>query len=585
MPLRDYLTDIFANAFEEIGLSRDFGRVGVSDRPDLGDFQCSGALSAAKSARKNPREVAAKIVEKVRANPVFSEVSIAGAGFINVRLANDFLASALNETGADPRLGCSMTDAPAKTVIDFGGPNVAKPMHVGHLRSFIIGDCLQRVFRFVGNPVTSDIHLGDWGTQMGMIICEARRMKLGPYFDDSYTGEYPTEPPFTIDDLAHMYARANALCKENEAEMAAALEATHELQQGRRGYRALWKQIVDLSVMELHKELDVLDIRFDLWRGESRYQEVIPAMVEDLLARGCAKKSEGATVIFLENTTAEEIPPLIIVKSDGAYLYGTTDLATLKERVEELGAKIILYVVDQRQSLHFKQVFLAARQTGIAKDARMEHIPFGTVNGPDGKPLKSRAGGGTRLRDLIGLVIDEEWKRMNEEGVAQSYPEGERRGIAETVGTAALKFADLMHPITSDYVFEPAKFAEFEGKTGPYLLYASVRIKSILRNAEERGAKAGAILPPVCDVERDLMLMICRLPEAVWTAYEKRAPHFLCDFAYNLSKEFSRFYKDCHILREEDLGRQGSWLSLSTLVLREMELVLSLLGITIPDRM
>jgi arginyl-tRNA synthetase len=257
----------------------------------------------------------------------------------------------------------------------------------------------------------------------------------------------------------------------------------------------------------------------------------------------------------------------------------------LKERVDELGARLIMYVVDQRQSLHFKQVFLAARQTGIAGDAGLEHIPFGTVNGPDGKPLKSRAGGGARLRDLIGLVIDEEWKRMNEQGVAQSYPEGERRAIADTVGIAALKFADLMHPITSDYVFEPAKFAEFEGKTGPYLLYASVRIKSILKNAEERGAKAAAILPPVCDVERELMLMICRLPEAVWTAYEKRAPHFLCDFAYNLSKEFSRFYKDCHILREEDLGRQGSWLSLSTLVLRELELVLSLLGITVPDRM
>jgi arginyl-tRNA synthetase len=585
MPLRDQLTNIFADAFEAIGLSREFGRIIVSDRPDLGHFQCSGALGAAKAHKRNPREIATGILERVKGNPIFAEVSIAGAGFINIRLADDFLAAVLNETLSDERLGASRAPESRTAVIDFGGPNVAKPMHVGHLRSFIIGDCLQRLLRFTGHRVVSDIHLGDWGTQMGMIIREAARMGMDVYFDECFQGEYPAEPPFTIDDLAHMYARANALCKEDPEEMKAALKATHELQQGRRGYRALWNHIVNVSVTELRKELDVLDIKFDLWRGESRYQPVIPALIDELLADGRAKVSEGAVVVFLEQQGKEEIPPLIIRKSDGAYLYGTTDLATLKERVEEIGADFVLYVVDQRQSLHFRQVFQAAHQCGIGRHVRFEHIMFGTVNGPDGKPLRSRAGGGARLRDLIGLVIDEEWKRMSEEGVAQGYPEVERRAIAESVGIAAVKFADLMHPITSDYIFEPAKFAEFEGKTGPYLLYAAVRVKSILRNAVDKGAVAGDILAPIHPVERDLMLMLCRMPEAIWLAYEKRLPHFLCDYAYDLSKEFSRFYKECHILREPDLKRQSSWLSLSILVLREMELVLSLLGITVPERM
>jgi arginyl-tRNA synthetase len=584
--LKEFLTTSFANAFEAQGLARKFGEVVASQRPELSQFQCNGALAAANLQKTNPRDLARRIADAVEPRDAFAEVSLAGPGFINISLSDEFLAAQVQQLADDARLGCAPATEPQHILIDFGGPNVAKPMHVGHLRSSIIGDCLQRLCRFMGHRVISDIHLGDWGTPMGMLIHELqRRQPHLPYFDPACAGPYPAEPPVTISDLQEMYPSVVARCQEDQGEMEAALQATVELQQGRAGYLALWRHFVAVSVKELKADFVSLGVTFDLWRGESDYHEHIPAMLEKLQANGHAQLSEGALVIPLAHVNGQkEMPPLILLKSDGGFLYGTTDLATLFERVEDFRADQILYVVDGRQSLHFKQLFQAAGQIGLTQGVKLEHLGFGTVNGLDGKPFKTRAGKVMRLKDLIALVITEAFKRLDETGLAKDYSETERSDVARKVGLAALKFADLMNHHTSDYSFDLEKFTRFEGRTGPYLLYTAVRIKSILRLAQEKSLLSGPILPPT-PAERALMLALCQLPDAVQNAYENYAPNHLCDFAYSLGREFNRFYDQCHILSEADPARQLSWLALAQLCLAELELLLSLLGIETPERM
>jgi arginyl-tRNA synthetase len=583
--ITDALGRLFGASFARCGLEARFGQVVASQRPELGQFQCNGALPAARLVKKNPRELALAVLEALGQREIFRELSVAGAGFINITVTGEYLAGFLRELAEDERLGCRLPGPPRSVVVDFGGPNVAKAMHVGHLRSSIIGDCLQRVFRFLGDRVTSDVHLGDWGTQMGMLLCELRRRQPELlYFDPSYEGPYSEEPPVTVGDLEEMYPAAAARAKADPGEAEAARQATLELQRGRPGYRALWQKFVEVSVRELRKDFDQLGVRFDLWLGESHSHDRIPALLARLTREGHAVESEGALVVPLPPEPGEpEAPPLLLRKSDGAAMYGTTDLATLLERVEH-GADLLLYVVDQRQSLHFQQVFRAARRTSVSGGAELEHIAFGTVNGPDGKPFKTRAGGVMKLQDLISLAVAEVEKRMAEAGVAQAYPEAERSEIAKKVGVAAVKFADLSNHRLSNYVFDVEKFTRFEGKTGPYLLYAAVRIQSILRNVEQRGYVAGPLLAPT-EPEEELMLLLAQLPDALRTAYQERAPNFLCEHAYAVAQAFSRFYQQCHILSEADEARRGSWISLARLCLLELTELLSLLGMEVPERM
>lgn len=583
--LKEKLTETISEAFKTCGYDMKFGLVVESQRPDLGQFQCNGALGAAKEAKKNPRQVAQEVVSICEQNQMFKTVSIAGPGFINISLNDAFIAEHINTVASDHRFGIPIAKESKNIVIDFGSPNVAKPMHVGHLRSAIIGDSLQKILKYLGHMVIADNHVGDWGTQMGMLIVELKSRKPDlVYFEESCEGPYPEEPPVTLEELETMYPEASRKCKENESMMAAALSATDELQKGRPGYVALWKHFVTLSTASLKNDFKALGVEFDYWHGESFYKDRMEKITQQLKEQGNAVESEGALVIPVADEN-ESIPPVMLVKSGGGFLYTTSDIATIDYRLEALKADVMLYVVDKRQYFHFEQVFRAVRKTGIAKpDTVLEHVGFGTVNGPDGKPFKTREGGVMKLNELIEQVTQKADLRMNEAGIARDLTAEEHQDIAKKVGIAALKFADLVNHRTTDYVFDIDKFCRFEGKTGPYLLYTAVRIKSILRKAQENALSPANILPPT-DKERTLMLLLAQLPDTIKSAQEGYAPNYLCDFAYNLAQEFNRFYKECHILREDDEERQASWLALSILCLRELEIVLRLTGMEIPEKM
>lgn len=589
--LKDILGLAVGDAFAAAGYDPAFGRVADSSRPDLAQFQCNGALEAAKVRGEKPRDIAQRIVEALsRGNEerrLFRRIGIAGPGFVNLDVDDGYLAAHAARIAADSRLGCELAAERRKIVIDYGGANVAKPMHVGHLRSSIIGDSLKRIARFAGHEVVADVHLGDWGLQMGMLIAElARRRPDLPYFDATKTGGFPAEPPVSIDDLQELYPQASQNAKSDAAAMEAARRATMELQHGRPGYRALWRHFVGVSLAELRPDFAALGISFDVWLGESDVNDAIAPLVERLEREGFAVRSEGALVVDVglegDNRT---LPPLILRKSDGAVLYGTTDLATIDQRMRD-GFDVLLYVVDNRQADHFLQVFRAARKTGIAPaHVDLEHIGFGTMNGKDGKPFKTREGGVMRLKDLIALVTSKARERMAEADVAVGYGEDEKESIAHDVGVAALKYADLQNHRIKDYVFDLERFSAFEGRTGPYLLYAAVRIKSILRKAEERGLTAGTLVAPTTDAERNVLLMLCALPEIVAAAFEARAPNHLADYAFQLANTFNRFYSEHHILREADTVRQRSWLALASATARTLEVVLELLGLHVPERM
>jgi arginyl-tRNA synthetase len=574
------LSRVAGDAFAAENLDRSFGVVQVSDRPDLAQFQCNGALAAAKAAKANPRAIAEKIAARLKEDARFAKVEIAGPGFINLDLTDE----ALNGRVAE-REGA--VAANGKTVlIDFGGPNVAKPMHVGHLRSSVIGDCLQRLFRANGWHVVSDIHLGDWGLQMGQLISEIGARGIAPvYFDVDFKGPYPEQSPVTMEDLEEMYPAASAACKADPARLEAARRATVELQDGRPGYRALWHHFVAVSETGLDREFTSLGIHFDLWKGESSVHDLIAPMLEDLKARGLAEMNDGALIVpVAREDDKKPVPPLLLVKSDGGVLYGTTDMATVVERTREQNPDLVLYVVDHRQHGHFEQVFRAAEKAGLNGKAELEHVGYGTMNGADGKPFKTRAGGVMKLYDLIAMAEVEAKSRLAEQGLGSDYSAEEREAIAKQIAIATIKFADLSNHRTTDYIFDLERFSKFEGKTGPYLQYAAVRIQSILRKAQGEGHVPGT--PGVhSPEERVLALQLLSLGDAMASAEQKRAPNILCDYAFTLAQNFSRFYAAHHILSESDAGLRASRLGLCARVLEVMTATLGLLGIAVPERM
>ena len=574
------LSRLVEDAFAAEGLDRRYGQVQASDRPDLAQFQCNGALAAAKETKSNPRVLAEKIAARLKADPQFAKVEVAGPGFINLDL-NDAALDARIALPARPQTANGKT-----ALIDFGGPNVAKPMHVGHLRSSVIGDCLQRLYRANGWKVLSDIHLGDWGLQMGQLITEVEERGIAPlYFDAAFKGPYPEQSPVTMEDLEELYPAASAASKADPARLEKARRATVELQDGRPGYRALWRHFVEVSEAGLKREFDSLGVHFDLWKGESSVHNLIAPMLADLKARGLALMSEGALVVEVaRDSDKKPMPPLLLVKSDGGMLYGTTDMATIVERVRDYDPDLILYVVDHRQHGHFEQLFRAATKTGIAGKAHLEHVGYGTMNGADGKPFKTRAGGVMKLYDLIAMAVVEAKSRLAEQGLGDDYTPEERETIARQIAIATIKFADLSNHRTTDYIFDLERFSRFEGKTGPYLQYAAVRIKSILRKAGEQGfaSSTPAIHSPE---ERDLVLQLLSLGDAMRTAEEKRAPNILCDYAFTLAQNFSRFYGAHHIMSETDATLRAQRLGLCALVLVVMTRTLDLLGIAVPERM
>ena len=576
-------------AFEAMGLEARWGDIRRSDKPELADFQCNGAMGAAKKAGKIPRDVAAEVAAALKENDMVLSAEVAGPGFINIRVSDDALAARAEAVRGEKMAGAEGASDPQVTVIDFGGPNVAKPMHVGHLRSAVIGDTLRRLLTFLGDDVTGDVHLGDWGLQMGHLVTELQDEQPGLfYFDADFTGPYPEEPPVTIDDLARMYPAASAKAKEDPARLERSQKAVAELQAGRLGYRALLKHFIDVSVAALKIDYEFLNVHFDLWKGESDVDDLIPDLVEQFKKAGLAEEDGGAVIVRIaRDSDKKEMPPVMLINSRGGTGYHTTDLATIMDRMETLQPtpQRMLYVVDQRQALHFEQVFRAAEMVGLIDEGRLEHIGFGTVNGPDGKPFKTREGGVLRLADLNAMALEEAQKKIAEAGkLPEDMGAEEREEVAANVALAALRFSDLMNTRTTNYVFDLDKFTSFEGKTGPYLLYAAVRVKSLLRRAEADGNEAGDIAIGH-DAERALVLQLDNFAFACLQAREKRMPHVLCEHLYNLAQAFSSFYSALPIASESDATLRASRLGLASAVLKQLETGLDLLGIRVPERM
>lgn len=585
--LTDYMAEELSAAFEKAGYDSSYGKVGVSNRPDLCEYQCNGAMGGAKAYKKAPFMIADDVVGNLADSKVFSMKEMVKPGFINLKVSEEFLADYLKEMEKDEKLGADTAKEPKTIVIDYGGPNVAKPLHVGHLRSAIIGESIKRIGRFVGHKVIGDVHLGDWGLQMGLIITELKhRQPELVYFDDSYTGEYPAEAPFTISELEEIYPCASGKSKEDEAYRQEALEATHLLQQGKPGYMALWNHIMSVSVTDLKRNYANLNVSFDLWKKESDAQPYIPDMVEMMKEKGFAYEDQGALVVDVkEETDTKEIPPCMLLKSDGASLYTTTDLATIVERMKLFQPDEILYVVDKRQELHFIQVFRCARKTGLVKeDTRLSFLGFGTMNGKDGKPFKTREGGVMRLENLIADIDEEMFTKIVEN---RSVRDKDARDTAKIVGLAAIKYGDLSNQATKDYIFDVDRFTSFEGNTGPYILYTIVRIKSILNRYVEAGGnlEAGEILPASNGSEKNLMLQLSGFGSMIESAFEEKAPHKICAYIYEVSNAFNSFYHETKILSEENQAQKESYIRLLQLTKRVLETSIDLLGFEAPDKM
>ncbi|MDG2530467.1 arginine--tRNA ligase [Caulobacter endophyticus] len=610
--LKRSLSEAAAAAFQAAGLSPDFGRVTASDRPDLADFQCNGALAAAKSAKRNPREIAVQVVEQLKADPRLASVEIAGVGFINMRVSPAALAARADEIAADERAGASLLAQPRRVLVDYAGPNVAKPMHVGHLRASIIGESIKRLYRFRGDQVVGDAHFGDWGFQMGLLITAVMdedafiaalmdKLPDAPRdFSDADAAKVRAEfaGRVTLVDLDRLYPAAAARAKEDADYRDRARKATADLQNGRFGYRLLWKHFVDVSRVALEREFHALGVDFDLWKGESDADPLIAPMVRQLEDKGLLVEDQGARIVRVARpgeTKKKKLPdgsvievespdPLLVVSSEGSAMYGTTDLATILDRRQSFDPHLILYCVDQRQADHFEQVFRAAYLAGYAQQGGLEHIGFGTMNGADGKPFKTRAGGVLKLHDLIEMAREKARERLREAGLGAELSPEAFEETAHKVGVAALKFADLQNFRGTSYVFDLDRFTSFEGKTGPYLLYQTVRIKSILRKAAEQGAQGGPVIVAE-QAERDLTLLLDAFEGALSEAYDKKAPNFVAEHAYKLAQGFSKFYAACPILSAEEPAVRASRLTLAQTALKQLELALDLLGVETPERM
>lgn len=586
--LANYISVFVGDAFRALDLPAELGQVRVSDRPDLAQFQCNGAMAAAKVAKKAPRAVAEGIVAQLQPHAdKFTQLEIAGPGFINISVSDAVVAEWLTRYTADAHGLIDRVDNSPAIVLDYGGPNVAKAMHVGHLRSSIIGDCLRRLYDFAGYKTYGDVHMGDWGLPMGQVLSELQLNHPDwVYFDDNFTGDYPSESPVTMDDLAQIYPKASAACKEDENRLALARDITAKLQDGHKGYRALWRHFVDVSIAGMKGNFEALNVHFDLWLGESDSHDTIAPMAADLQKRNIATQSDGAIVIEVtEENDKKEMPPLILYKSDGAVMYGTTDLATIVDRQRDYTPEKIIYVVDQRQSLHFEQVFRAAKKSDITPESTdLIHAGFGTMNGTDGKPFKTRAGGVMKLEDLIAMAVEKATARLDEANLAQDLSQEGRTDIARKVGIAALKFADLQNNRSSDYVFDLDRMTAFEGKTGPYLLYQVVRIQSLLNKAKDQNITIAEV-PDVSEGDRNLALLLAEFPDHFALALDNNTPHVLCDYAYKLAQAFSSFYGQCHILSEQDESVRSSRLAICALTARQIRMILDLLGIEVPAKM
>ena len=590
----DLITDEVTKAFTECGYDAKYAKVTLSNRPDLCEYQCNGAMAAAKEYKKAPFMIADEVVEKLAVNPMFVMAESVKPGFLNLKIDEAYLADYVAKMQEDEgRFGCEKTEAPKTIMIDYGGPNVAKPLHVGHLRSAIIGESVKRIGKFMGHNVIGDVHLGDWGLQMGLIITELkqRRPEL-VYFNDTYTGEYPEEAPFTISELEEIYPTASKKSKEDEAYKEAAMQATFELQHGKRGYQALLKHILNVSVTDLKRNYANLNVSFELWKGESDAQPYIPDMVQKMKDDGFAYISDGALVVDVkEETDTKEIPPCMILKSDGASLYNTTDLATMVWRMKDYNPDELIYVVDKRQELYFTQVFRCARKTGIVKpETELKFLGFGTMNGKDGRPFKTRDGGVMRLEHLISGINEEMLAKIQEnqktkENLGISTEEAEN--TAKMVALAAIKYGDLSNQASKDYIFDIDRFTSFEGNTGPYILYTIVRIKSILNKYHGLGKdESGAVIGAAhSKSEKDLMLELSKFNAVMESAFEETAPHKICSYIYDLANAFNSFYHGTKIMSEENETVQKSYIRLLELTKSVLETCIDVLGFSAPERM
>ena len=590
----DLITDEVTKAFTECGYDAKYAKVTLSNRPDLCEYQCNGAMAAAKEYKKAPFMIADEVVEKLAVNPMFAMAESVKPGFLNLKIDEAYLADYVAKMQEDDgRFGCEKTEAPKTIMIDYGGPNVAKPLHVGHLRSAIIGESVKRIGKFMGHNVIGDVHLGDWGLQMGLIITELkqRRPEL-VYFNDTYTGEYPEEAPFTISELEEIYPTASKKSKEDEAYKEAAMQATFELQHGKRGYQALLKHILNVSVTDLKRNYANLNVSFELWKGESDAQPYIPDMVQKMKDDGFAYISDGALVVDVkEETDTKEIPPCMILKSDGASLYNTTDLATMVWRMKDYNPDELIYVVDKRQELYFTQVFRCARKTGIVKpETELKFLGFGTMNGKDGRPFKTRDGGVMRLEHLISGINEEMLAKIQEnqktkENLGISTEEAEN--TAKMVALAAIKYGDLSNQASKDYIFDIDRFTSFEGNTGPYILYTIVRIKSILNKYHGLGKDdSGAVIEAAhSKSEKDLMLELSKFNAVMESAFEETAPHKICSYIYDLANAINSFYHGTKIMSEENETVQKSYIRLLELTKSVLETCIDVLGFSAPERM
>lgn len=583
--LLDLITEELKKAFEKAGYDSSKIKASVSNRPDLCEYQCNGAMALAKAAHKAPMEIAEGCAGFLKESPMFSRVEVCRPGFINMDLKGEFVASYAQSMAQEEKFGLEEINKGKTVLIDYGGPNVAKPLHIGHLRSAIIGESIKRILRYTGASALGDIHMGDWGLQMGQIIAELKERQPDlPYFDEDYEGEYPKEAPFTIGELEEIYPAASKKCKVNEEFYEEAKKATAQLQAGRRGYKALWDHIMEISKADLKKNYDNLNVSFELWNGESSVQGLIPEMVEKMKADGFARESEGALVVDVsEETDKKEVPPCIILKSDGATLYATTDLATLVQRERDYDPDHIIYVVDKRQDLHFKQVFRTAKKTGIVKpETELSFLGFGTMNGKDGQPYKTREGGVMRLETLISEINEAAMEKMKEgREVDENDPEAIE--TAKKIGLSALKYGDLSNQATKDYIFDLNKFISFEGNTGPYILYTIVRIKSILsKYGKEPGKKISYTGEPS---QKALMLALAGFNEAAEAAAEELSPNRICAYIYALSNAFNSFYHEVRILSCEDEAKKESYINLLFLTQRVLETCIDLLGFSAPEKM
>ena len=583
----DQITEIVSTAFVDCGYDKKYAKTGISNRPDLCQFQCNGAMAAAKEYHKAPFMIGDEIVAGLADNPAFKSIECVKPGFINIVMSDEFIGEYIKGMMSEDKFGYEGATGEETIFIDYGGANVAKPLHIGHLRSAVIGESIKRICRFAGYKTIGDVHLGDWGLQMGLIIVELRERKPElVYFDENYDGEYPTDAPFTISELEEIYPCASGRSKEDEEYKKMAQQATFELQSGRRGYMALWRHILNVSIVDLKKNYGNLNVEFDLWKGESDAQPYIPDMVQDMIDRGIAHESQGAIVVDItEEGDSKELPPCIVRKSDGAANYETSDLATLIEREAEYSPKSYIYLADKRQELHYTQFFRVARKAGIVKnDTGLKFIGFGTMNGSDGKPFKTRQGGVLRLEYLIRDIEDKVYERILEN---RTVEESEARNTARIVGLAALKYGDLSNQASKDYVFDIDRFTSFEGDTGPYILYTIVRIKSILKKFEAEGGVVTdcAIANPSTESETSLMLALANLSEVIDNAFAETAPHKVCKYIYDLSNAFNHFYHETKILAEADKAKKESYIALISLAKDVLVTCIDLLGIEAPERM